>query len=100
MQRCVAVGIYAKGTYYATVNPTGFSTAAYYSDSEITGTQLDKLRKSIRDTGGAWMQVGFRPTVISTSSGSNPTLVSGKTETCYVSRIDLVLVISGSKHTS
>ncbi len=98
MQRCVAVGIYAKGTYYATVNPTGFSTASYYCDCEITGTQLDRLRKSIRDTGGAWMQVGFRPTVISTSPGTDPTLVAGYTETCYVARIDLVLVISGSRY--
>lgn len=86
-------GFYAQGT---TMN--NFTTAAYYADHQITGTQLAALMKSVRDTGGAWLQIGFRPQSIHAQNinGTSFTPATGSTATVYFSRVELVFKITGS----
>jgi len=81
-------GIYAQGTTSA-----DFTAAAYYADHQIAGIQLTNLLKSIRDTGGAWMAIGFHT---ASHSDNNIYFVNGTTMTVYFSRVDIVLKVTGA----
>lgn len=96
VQQEIKTAIYAQGTHGS---PSTFSSSPYYADHKITGTQLDNLKKCIRDNGGAWMMIGFRPFAFC-ASGYTTTINKYVTLTAYFSRVDLVLRITGIKMTS
>jgi hypothetical protein len=85
-------GFYAQGS-----SSNDFTTAAYYADHQIAGTQLSNLMKSVRDTGGAWLQVGFRPRSIHAQdiNGVPFVPINGTTMTVYFSRVELVFKATG-----
>ena len=93
VQANVHTAIYALGTYG---NSNNFSSSPYYADHKITGTQLDRLKKCIRDTGGAWMQIGFRPFVVCANASSGQTLNLYATCMAYFSRVELVFKATGA----